>query len=152
MACTLVDVMACVPNPPMPGPGPQEYLSQLLRLISTLRGGDSRFLPLIMAKIRDTLPSISHQLPPDMVTRAAPHTLVNGSAFGPLGGINGLTGMNGLNGVSSVVMDGMNAMVGHEAYIKPEPTSGSSGTVSANVSESGTPYRTPPFMHYYPLA
>lgn len=63
VACTLVDVMSCVPiesrNTEL---GPQDYLNHLIRLISTLRGGDSRYLPLIMAKIRDTLPSVAATL------------------------------------------------------------------------------------------
>ena len=151
VACTLIDVMACVPNLSAHGAGPQEYLTQLLTLISTLRGGEARFLPLIMAKIRDTLPSMVNQLSPALVGRAASRNLVNGSAFGPLGGINGLANMNGLNGVSGAVMDGMNAMVGREGYIKQEPTSGSSSNVSS-IGETGSPYSTPPFMHYYPLA
>lgn len=52
-------------------PGPQEYLNQLLVLISTLRGGESRYLPLVMAKIRDTLPAIGSALPQQFVTKSA---------------------------------------------------------------------------------
>lgn len=144
--------MACVPNLFTHDPDPQGYLNQLLTLILTLRGGETRYLPLIMAKIRDTLPSIANKLPPAIVGRAAAGTAVNGSAFGPLGGNNGLAALNGLNGVSGAVVDGISAMVGREPYIKQEPTSGSSGNVSASVSEGGSPYDTPPFVHYYPLA
>ncbi|KAL9612850.1 MAG: hypothetical protein Q9167_002582 [Letrouitia subvulpina] len=63
VACTLVDVMSCVPiesrNSEL---GSQDYLNHLIRLISTLRGGDSRYLPLIMTKIQDTVPSVAATL------------------------------------------------------------------------------------------
>ena len=145
--------MSCVPSPPSDQPGPQEYLNQLLTLISTLRGGESRYLPLVMAKIRDTLPAITSQLPISLVSKIAAGGLVSGSAFGPLGGINGFSQTGGPMSNSEVVMTGLNAMAApREGHIKQEPTSGSSGSVSASASETGSPYNTPPFMHYYPLA
>ena len=99
--------MSCVPIESRKfEPGPQEYLNQLLTLISTLRGGESRFLPLVMAKIRDTLPAIGTALPQSLVMKTA----------------------------------NMNA--GGQKF-KQESNS-SSG--------SSSPYETPPFMHYYPLA
>lgn len=39
--------------------GPWDYLSQLVILISTLRGGESRFVPLLVAKIEDSLPALA---------------------------------------------------------------------------------------------
>lgn len=77
VACTLIDVMSCVPLESRKfEPGPQEYLNSLLTLISTLRGGESRFLPLVVAKVRDTLPAIGSQLPQHLVEKydgSAPH-------------------------------------------------------------------------------
>ncbi|MCJ1272426.1 hypothetical protein MMC21_000212 [Puttea exsequens] len=59
VACTLIDVMSCVPLESRKfEPQPQEYLSQMVTLIGTLRGGESRYLPLVTAKIRDTLPGM----------------------------------------------------------------------------------------------
>jgi len=47
--------------------GPRDYLNQFLGLISTLRGGDSRYLPLLLAKINEALPAmaapVTHSLP-----------------------------------------------------------------------------------------
>jgi hypothetical protein len=47
--------------------GPRDYLTKFLGLISALRGGDSRYLPLLLAKIDDALPTmaapIAHSLP-----------------------------------------------------------------------------------------
>lgn len=69
--------MSCVPLESQKfEPGPQEYLNQLLNLISTLRGGESRYLPLVMAKIRDTLPGIAPMLPQHLVLKMNNH--VNG--------------------------------------------------------------------------
>lgn len=68
MACTLTDVMSCVPLETSSFRyGPRDYLTQFLSLISALRGGDSRYLPLLLAKIDDALPTIAapiaHSLP-----------------------------------------------------------------------------------------
>jgi hypothetical protein len=52
--------MACVPLEPVAFEvGPRDYLNQFLTLIATLRGGDSRFLPLLLAKINEVLPSMA---------------------------------------------------------------------------------------------
>ena len=59
ITCTLIDVMSCVPVQLRSFElGPQDYLNQLLTLISTLRGGETRYLPLVRAKISETLPSV----------------------------------------------------------------------------------------------
>ena len=68
MACTLTDVMSCVPLETSSFRyDPRDYLTQFLSLISALRGGDSRYLPLLLAKIDDALPAmaapIAHSLP-----------------------------------------------------------------------------------------
>ena len=115
VACTLIDVMSCVPLESRKfEPGPQEYLNSLLTLVSTLRGGESRFLPLVMAKIRDTLPAIGGHLPQHLIEK------YNGS---------------GHNGKRPE----------HQVEFKQEHCGGSS-------SAGSSPYETPPFMHYYPLA
>lgn len=58
IACTLIDVMSCVPiESGQFELGPRECLNQLITLVSTLRGGESRYLPLLKAKIEDTLPA-----------------------------------------------------------------------------------------------
>ncbi|MCJ1428940.1 hypothetical protein MMC29_006851 [Sticta canariensis] len=59
IACTLIDVMSCVPIESGKFElGPRECLNQLIALVSTLRGGESRYLPLLKAKIEDTLPAV----------------------------------------------------------------------------------------------
>ena len=60
IACTLVDVMSCVPlESSTYEMGPQECLGRFLGLISTLRGGSSRYVGLLQEKIKDTLPSMA---------------------------------------------------------------------------------------------
>ena len=65
VACTLTDVIACVP---LDSTGfdmvASDYLNQLLNLISQLRGGGSRFLPLLLAKVSENLPLMA--TPPSM--------------------------------------------------------------------------------------
>ncbi|KAK5132996.1 hypothetical protein LTR08_008283 [Meristemomyces frigidus] len=58
VACTLTDVMSCVPMENTFEYGPRDYLSQLMSLISTLRGGQQRYIPLLLTKINDTMPSM----------------------------------------------------------------------------------------------
>jgi hypothetical protein len=36
--------------------GPREYLHQIMSLISRLRGGQQRYMPLLISKINDTMP------------------------------------------------------------------------------------------------
>ena len=59
VACTLTDVISCVPFEPASFEiGPSGYLQQFLNLISSLRGGRTKFLPLLLAKVSETLPSV----------------------------------------------------------------------------------------------
>ncbi len=118
VACTLIDVMSCVPLESRKfEPGPQEYLNSLLTLISTLRGGESRFLPLVVAKIRDTLPAIGSQLPQHLIEKYDRLGHQSKRAERP----------------------------GQHMEFKQENTGESS-------SAGSSPFETPPFMHYYPLA
>ncbi|KAF2154552.1 hypothetical protein K461DRAFT_222293 [Myriangium duriaei CBS 260.36] len=57
ITCTLIDVLACVPVGSTFEFGPRDYLNQLLTLISNLRGGHKRFMPLLQSKMHDNLPS-----------------------------------------------------------------------------------------------
>ncbi|CAG7944055.1 unnamed protein product [Penicillium olsonii] len=62
VACTLVDVMACLSVAGLRSSGfklgPQDYLKHLCTLIHDLPGGRRRYLPLLLTKIRQTLPSM----------------------------------------------------------------------------------------------
>lgn len=59
VACTLTDVMSCVPLEQHTFEyGPRDFLNQLMSLISTLRGGQTKYLPLLQQKVQDTLTSV----------------------------------------------------------------------------------------------
>ncbi len=59
--------MACVPvNSTTFEIGPRDYLAQLIKLISTLRGGHSHFLPILLAKVQETLPLSGTLIPPSL--------------------------------------------------------------------------------------
>ncbi|CAK4031623.1 sucrose utilization SUC1 [Lecanosticta acicola] len=56
VACTLTDVMSVIPGEQYTFEfGPRDYLNQLMSLISNLRGGHQRYLPLLMQKVHDTM-------------------------------------------------------------------------------------------------
>jgi hypothetical protein len=60
VACSLTDVLSLMPTPNDPfALGPRDYLNQFLGLLSTLRSGDNRFLPLLLAKVHDVLPRLA---------------------------------------------------------------------------------------------
>ena len=72
VACTLTDVISCVPYEQQSmGYGPRDYLQQLITLISNLRGGQQKYMPLLLSKINDTMPNApaySLPLPPPSST------------------------------------------------------------------------------------
>ncbi|KAL4891833.1 hypothetical protein BDV59DRAFT_59195 [Aspergillus ambiguus] len=62
VACTLIDVMACLSSTGLRSSGfeigPQDYLKHLVALVHSLPGGCHRFLPLLLTKLGQTLPSM----------------------------------------------------------------------------------------------
>lgn len=44
--------------------GPQDYLNHFLTLISTLRGGQARYLPLLLAKVKDVMATMAGPIIP----------------------------------------------------------------------------------------
>ncbi|KAK3675367.1 hypothetical protein LTR78_004877 [Recurvomyces mirabilis] len=68
IACTLTDVMSCVPLEQHTFEyGPRDYLSQLMALISSLRGGQQKYMPLLLSKINESMPAMpthGYALPP----------------------------------------------------------------------------------------
>lgn len=65
VACTLTDVISCVPYESHTLEfGPHDYLSQIIQIISKLRGGQQRYMPLLTSKIHDTMAStMNYSLP-----------------------------------------------------------------------------------------
>ncbi|PVH84729.1 hypothetical protein DL98DRAFT_397681, partial [Cadophora sp. DSE1049] len=59
VACSLTDVLSLLPPNPDPFQlGPRDYLHDFMTLLSVLRNGDHRFLPLLLAKVNDVLPKL----------------------------------------------------------------------------------------------
>jgi hypothetical protein len=59
VACSLTDVMTYVPYEQQTFEfGPRDYLNQMMTLISSLRGGQQKYMPLLLTKINDTMPSM----------------------------------------------------------------------------------------------
>ncbi|PQE32707.1 C6 zinc finger protein [Rutstroemia sp. NJR-2017a WRK4] len=63
VACSLTDVLSLLPPKSDPfAPGPRDYLHQFMTLFSILRNGDHRFLPLLLNKVHDVLPSLANPM------------------------------------------------------------------------------------------
>lgn len=59
ISCCLSDVIACTSfSPDSFTLGPRDYVSRFLTLIQTLRGGQTRYLPLLLAKLQEVLPNL----------------------------------------------------------------------------------------------
>jgi len=59
----MIDVLSCVPVEERSyGFGPFDYLIRLYELVSTLRGGAQRFVPILVAKINESLPGVKVRL------------------------------------------------------------------------------------------
>ena len=136
--------MSCVPLESRKfEPGPQEYLNSLLTLISTLRGGESRFLPLVVAKIRDTLPAIGSQLPQHLIEKYDRLGHLGKGAERSSGGQQQQQPPQQRQQQFQQLQQQQQQQ--HQVVFKQENTGESS-------SAGSSPYDTPPFMHYYPLA
>ncbi|KAL2865279.1 uncharacterized protein BJX67DRAFT_383020 [Aspergillus lucknowensis] len=76
ITCTLADVMACLSPARIRSSGfdvgPQDYLKHLCTLIHGLHGGDTKFLPLLLAKVSQTLPSMLAPISRHLSLPAAP--------------------------------------------------------------------------------
>jgi hypothetical protein len=60
IACSLTDVLALYPASRDPfSPGPREQLNPLLNIVTVLRNGDYRFVPLLISKLNETLPKLA---------------------------------------------------------------------------------------------
>jgi hypothetical protein len=56
----LIDVLAILPAPRTPfTPGPQDQLRKILNIITVIRNGDHRFLPLLLSKVALALPKLA---------------------------------------------------------------------------------------------
>ncbi|KAJ4286991.1 hypothetical protein N0V90_012872 [Kalmusia sp. IMI 367209] len=87
IACCLADVVACIPfSPDTFALGPRDYVSRFLTLFSALRGGQTRYLPLLLAKVSDVLPNFP--LPRSLnIPQGIPSSAI-GSTSSPLGSIS----------------------------------------------------------------
>lgn len=92
VACTLTDVMACLSTAGLRSSGfnlgPQDYLKHFFSLVNTLPGGRQRFLPLLLTKVGQTLPSMLQpvtqhlNLPAATVETLVPPEKAEPEAFG----------------------------------------------------------------------
>ncbi|GFF50176.1 C6 finger domain protein, putative [Aspergillus udagawae] len=94
VACTLTDVMACLSTAGLRSSGfnlgPQDYLKHFFSLVNTLPGGRQRFLPLLLTKVGQTLPSMLQpitqhlNLPAVTAETVVPAEKADSEAFGDM--------------------------------------------------------------------
>lgn len=61
IACALADILPFLPSPAPSSPlalGPTDYLTQTTSLLSKLPGGSARFIPLLLAKVKELVPEL----------------------------------------------------------------------------------------------
>jgi hypothetical protein len=60
VTCALTEILAVLPAPRTPfTPGPQDQLRKILNIVTVIRNGDHRFLPLLMSKVNAALPRLA---------------------------------------------------------------------------------------------
>jgi len=103
VACSLTDVLSLLPANPQPFTlGPRDYLHQFMTLLSVLRNGDSRFLPLLLSKVHDVLPTLANPMlqtvPDTPATMCAEVDIFDG--YGPMAGMGVPSNFHGLSSSS----------------------------------------------------
>ncbi|KAF8850643.1 hypothetical protein BDZ45DRAFT_186561 [Acephala macrosclerotiorum] len=104
VACSLTDVLSLLPPNPDPFQlGPRDYLHDFMTLLSVLRNGDNRFLPLLLAKINDVLPRLVNPMlqsvPDTPANMCADVDIFDGFGNAGIGVASNFPGYNG-NGTS----------------------------------------------------
>ena len=60
VTCALTEILAILPAPRTPFTvGPQDQLRKILNIVTVIRNGDHRFLPLLMSKVTAALPKLA---------------------------------------------------------------------------------------------
>lgn len=104
VACSLTDVLSLLPPNPDPFQlGPRDYLHDFMTLLSVLRNGDHRFLPLLLAKVNDVLPKLVNPMlqtvPDTPANMCADVDIFDGFGNAGIGVASNFPGYNG-NGTS----------------------------------------------------
>jgi hypothetical protein len=154
VACSLTDVLSLLPPNPDPFQlGPRDYLHDFMTLLSVLRNGDNRFLPLLLAKVNDVLPRLVNPMlqtvPDTPVTMCAVDDIFDGFGSGGIGVPSNFPGYNG-NGTSGgdfkIEPDNDfngNTVAGMPAFDKRIEELGSPSTGEETVN---SPFTSPPII------
>jgi len=100
VACSLTDVLSLLPPNPDPFQlGPRDYLNDFIRLLSILRNGDHRFLPLLLSKVHDVLPRLVNPMlqtvPDTAANKYAEVDIFDGFGNAGMGVASNFPGYNG---------------------------------------------------------
>lgn len=136
--------------------GPRDYLHDFMTLLSVLRNGDNRFLPLLLAKVNDVLPRLVTPMlqsvpdsPPDMCGDVDIFDGFGNAGIGVASNFPGYNG-NGTSGASEFKMEpeqdfSRTNIVTMPAYDHKRIEDISSPTTNGDGSDS-TPFASPSVM------
>lgn len=83
VTCALTEILAVLPAPRTPfTQGPQDQLRKILNIVTVIRNGDGRFLPLLMSKVAGALPKLASPMLQNAPETAPPCNLDIFDGFG----------------------------------------------------------------------
>ncbi|KAK3297193.1 uncharacterized protein B0H64DRAFT_120339 [Chaetomium fimeti] len=83
VTCEVTDILALLPAPRTPfTPGPRDELCKILSIVTVIRNGDYRFLPLLLSKVALALPKLANPMLQNAPESAAPCNMDIFDGFG----------------------------------------------------------------------
>lgn len=140
--------MACVPlSPASYDMGPPDYLNRFVSLITSLRSGQSRYLPLLQNKIAEVLPSYQLALQPraDMYGNPSQSSTPNAgdsTAYDSSSSLSLRHGMRGLHYQDSGLSPHISTQIGPSSYSSFGSTNPFQDTTTAGSLPGSALYQT----------
>jgi len=129
--------------------GPRDYLHQFLTLLSVLRNGDHRFLPLLLAKVHDVLPTLVTPMLQTVPDTPASNMCAEVDIFGGYPAIN----LSPFQGVPSSSASDFK-LASQQSDFKMESPGGLRLDEMSSPTEGESPFTSPPIIQSqmeYPL-
>ncbi|KAH6850410.1 hypothetical protein B0I37DRAFT_113645 [Chaetomium sp. MPI-CAGE-AT-0009] len=83
VTCEVTEILALLPAPRTPfTPGPRDELRKILNIVTVIRNGDHRFLPLLLSKVALALPKLANPMLQNAPENAAPCNMDIFDGFG----------------------------------------------------------------------
>jgi hypothetical protein len=86
VTCSLTDILSMLPAPRTPfTPGPLDQLRKILNIVTVIRNGEHRFLPLLLSKVHAALPKLASPMLQNAPENAACNSIDIFDGFGNAG-------------------------------------------------------------------